>query len=391
MIDKLNLRRKLNSEAGLTLLEVLAVVGILGLIGTTLGAVMLSQYESWEFTSGRLQLLNEADLITAYLERDTLEAGSFYLQGESLYLQQDRSGDGTVDRTVAYSSDGEGHFSRLVSYGSHLPRVEDEEYTLSSTPEAVNFSSPSRNELLVEATLEAGERARKIEKSYYVSDAERERGSGGNLDLQGKSSYVALDSQLDRDGYRELTLAVSLEIGADEELEDSGAAGVIYGFDDNEYFNLEVDDNGRLCLNINSGSSTYHISSNTVLTPGEIYTAAVTLDKEGDMKIYINGELDTSAHYAGLSGGYGSGNTRYGFIGTDSQATSFDGGHTDNYFSGRIYWLQYWNRALTEGQLEIYTGGNISGEEQGLLSFYRFAKNDPVVYDSVGNGHGLRR
>ena len=76
-----------------------------------------------------------------------------------------------------------------------------------------------------------------------------------------------------------------------------------------------------------------------------------------DKKIYVDGELKDSDACHNCQP-LGSGVTRYGFIGTGSLATTFDGLKTDNYFNGLIDDVLIVNRALTDEEiLDLYHRG----------------------------------
>ena len=383
---KITGQKILFNNSGFSLLELLAVISIISFLSLTLGMVFVNQFNFWEVSSNHLQLINEANLLSMYLKQDIAESIDFELDEDKLYLHQDRTGDGIIDRVVKYVADSEisNQLKRVISYQDHLPSIQPSENIITLSLEEMNFVAAEQYELEAEIKLAMGSQQKEIDRSFSFT-GKPQANRGYSLNFSDSNDYVALNNFMGHSDYQELTLVSRIKVY------DTG--GTIYGFDGTEYFSLMVGDNGFLKFDINMGDSTYSFSGNTVLNKGQEYNVAVVLetvsDTEKQFYMYIDGELDYSTSLYTSESGFGSGNTRYGFMGVDSEAEVFNGDRADNYFQGQIYWFQHWNKALTEEQLEIYKNSAISGEEHELKAYYGINRQDSILYDYSDNNHGI--
>lgn len=363
---------QLNTEAGFSLLELVAVMAVLGLLASSLGMTLTNQFRFWEFGSNRVQVINEANLVKSYLKQDIAESISYELTEAGFDLEQDRNGDGNIERVISYQDEG-GQLKRSVSYESYLPDVEGEERIIATTFAGLeNGEESSDYQLDLELEFLAGDAREKLTKSFYLADRQSSN-LNNSLEFDGSEEYVALDHYLAGADYEELTLLAKIK-----PTEDSG---VIYGFDENNYFSLGLDD-GNWEFKINGQSFDFE----TTIDVGEEAIVGVSVN-QGEVNSYINGEFDNLGDLNNDT--FGSGNTSYGFLGVDSRANSFDGARANDYFAGQIYWLQHWDKALTEQQLDIYSSVKISGKEDGLRAYYPIRQDDEVLYDYLGERHGV--
>ncbi len=370
--------KQLNSEAGFSLLELIAVMAVLGLLASSLGMTLSNQFRFWEFNSNRLQVINEIRLVSSYLSQDIAQATSYDWTGDELILRQDRTGNGNIERIVSYRVDSK-QLERVLSYQDNLPEVDSTKQVLTTTfADFESKDSSNNHQLDLKLEFAVGDVEEKLTKSFYLGDRRNSR-LNNSLEFDGNQDYVALEHYLAGADYEELTLLA--KIRTTEE------SGVIYGFNENEYFSLGIA-NGNLNFKI-AGED---FSNNDVINDGETYILAVTV-VEDEVELYSkqfeDDEFDNRTEHNIFSNTFGSGNPSYGFLGVDSRASSFDGTRGNDYFEGQIYWLQHWDKALTEQQLDIYSSAILSGEEDGLKAYYPIKEQDEILYDYLGQNHGL--
>ncbi len=86
--------------------------------------------------------------------------------------------------------------------------------------------------------------------------------------------------------------------------------------------------------------------STTRVDDGEWHLIVGVFDN-GTSTIYIDGHAERPASGGSL---LGTGNVRYGFVGTGSEATAFDGAQTTNYFIGDLDDVRIYERALSSAE-----------------------------------------
>lgn len=161
------------------------------------------------------------------------------------------------------------------------------------------------------------------------------------LEMDGGNDYIAIEDMFYQGYYPEHSVEAWIRTT------DSGNQ-IIASFDRSEYWRLGIDGNGAgagevsWCVNTDSGIK--DMGSNTRVDDG-LWHHVVGVYDNGDMYIYIDGVLDAS-----YSGGtqMGDTSTRYGFVGTGSEASSYNGTTgPNNYFDGDIAVFRVWNKALS--------------------------------------------
>ncbi len=113
------------------------------------------------------------------------------------------------------------------------------------------------------------------------------------------------------------------------------------------------------------------LSSTSAIDDGNWHHVAAVYDN-GIATIYINGVADGTTS---LGATFGTGLTRFGFVGTGSKADAFNGlqGPTD-FFAGAIDEVRIWNMARTPAATEAERFSQFSGSESGLVLYYDFEK-----------------
>jgi len=138
----------------------------------------------------------------------------------------------------------------------------------------------------------------------------------------------------------------------------SNAMQAISSFDRSDYWRLEVSGyapDGLVGWSVATSTGTIDLAGITRVDDGQWHHVAGVFDN-GAMRIYVDGRLETWA-----TGGptFGSANVRYGFIGSQSEATSFDGDRSNapGLFDGALDDVRIYQTALSdEDILEVMRG-----------------------------------
>lgn len=124
---------------------------------------------------------------------------------------------------------------------------------------------------------------------------------------------------------------------------------IIVSSDRNEYWRVGIgsDSTDGILWTVSSSDKVSSISQ-TELQNGEWHHIVVSFDASlaNDHKMFVNGSLDSEFNV--YSGGIGSNNTSYTFIGTGSEASTFDGSNGPNQFiDGYLSDVRVYHRGLT--------------------------------------------
>jgi hypothetical protein len=169
---------------------------------------------------------------------------------------------------------------------------------------------------------------------------------GDALDLGGVGDYVAIQN-LNYAGpnHPEVTVCAWIRTSNSNDK-------VIASFDRNEYWRLEINGSGagpgQVGWDVRTDTGQVDYGSSTRVDDGLWRHVAGVFDN-GTLIIYIDGNPEPSA-----SGGstFGTGTTRYGFLGVGSEASSFDGNKgPTNYFDGDLDDFRIYDVALSQGQI----------------------------------------
>ncbi|MFA9372432.1 MAG: HYR domain-containing protein [Labilibaculum antarcticum] len=191
--------------------------------------------------------------------------------------------------------------------------------------------------------------------------------SGGDqvMSFDGTDSYIALDLNYNSTtAIPEMTVAAWVKVGP----ASGGGGWSILDFDRSEYFNFTI---GGI-----NASDVYHVSFNTRSLSGNIHDFN-SLSTIGDDQwhfvvgvynstgkyIYIDGVLDNSISPVHSGIALGSTNARYAFIGTGSEASTFDGAKNGGrIFDGNIADVWYFESSITStDELNGLSQGTIPG------------------------------
>jgi len=168
-----------------------------------------------------------------------------------------------------------------------------------------------------------------------------------NLDFDGTNDYAAITNFF----YNSSTIT-ELSVEAWVKTSNSGNQ-IIASFDRSDYWRLGINGDGaaagRVAWNLNTSGGILDMGSVTRVDDGNWHHVAGTYDN-GLASIYIDGELDISLT---MGTTIGSGNTRFGFVGVGSEASTYNGPRGPSYyFNGEIDELRVWNKSLTEVEIK---------------------------------------
>ncbi len=137
----------------------------------------------------------------------------------------------------------------------------------------------------------------------------------------------------------------------------------IVSFDRNEYWRFEIGGNnggmgpGRLGFETMTDAGQLDFGGNALVNDGNWHHVAAVYDN-GTVNLYVDGWLDATTS---MGTGFGSGNTRYGFIGSRSEATYFDhtdyGGHNEKW-AGSLDDVRIYDKGLTRDDVLLVMRGD---------------------------------
>jgi len=193
---------------------------------------------------------------------------------------------------------------------------------------------------------------------------------GQAIHLDGIDDYVAIQNlNYARTGYTAWTVCSWIRTS-------SNLMQAIASFDRSEYWRLEVGpsayaDVGQLGWEVDvSPDGQVDLLSTMLVNDGQWHHVAGVFDS-GQMILYIDGKIDALASGGSTSG---TGTTRYGFIGSQSEAAVFDGNRsgTPGPFDGDLDDVRIYERALSQAEIAnlagVPAGGTLRQPLQPLLS-----------------------
>lgn len=193
--------------------------------------------------------------------------------------------------------------------------------------------------------------------------------------FDGNNDFAAIENMYyEGSSYQELTVETWLKTN------DAGNQ-IIASFDRSEYWRVEINGigagNGRVGFDLLTSSGIVDFGSNTRVDDGEWHHVACVFNN-GTLNIYIDGILDATTSSGGT---FGSGVTRYGFLGVGSESNIYNGATGPNdYFNGEMDEFKIWNRALSQLEIRTNMTKHISGKSNGLEAYYKF---DDISNDTI--------
>jgi len=152
---------------------------------------------------------------------------------------------------------------------------------------------------------------------------------------------------------------------------------IIASYDRTEYWRLEISGSGagpgQIGFDVSTDAGVLDFGGTTRIDDGLWHHVAGVIDN-GTISIYIDGVLDTST-VSGTT--FGTGISRYGFLGVGSEADVFDGTTgPNNYFDGEMGNFRLWSVARTQTEIQQSISRCLNGPQSGL----------DVVYTMNGSG-----
>lgn len=210
------------------------------------------------------------------------------------------------------------------------------------------------------------------------------------IQFDGGSDYLALDQLALTGTYDQVTTCAVFRTGfSGPDYDDNWA---LIDFDRSEYFNFYVEGDGQVGFSYSTASATDNSSSASTFNDSIPHVACAIYDntQANDTQIRVDGsvELNTDRESLGAQIGSGTAETRYGFIGDGSEASSFSGSRNNVYFEGSIgEVLLYFDQ--THSSLELEQIETYLALKFGIpLSHDYVASNDTVIWDAAAmNGY----
>ncbi|NMA75583.1 MAG: LamG domain-containing protein, partial [Bacteroidales bacterium] len=195
------------------------------------------------------------------------------------------------------------------------------------------------------------------------------------LRFDGVDDYVDCgnDSSLDITG--DLTIEILMKADTDTPTAGGVVKGTVGVWASNSYGLRNSNNNLRFF--ISNGSATEFV--NIPVPKGEMcHIAGITSRADGKLYGYLNCEKVVE------------GNRTIQSINVTTNPLNigrpFLGGAS---LKGEIYEVRIWNKALTEEELLQYKDRKLTGNETGLVAYYKFDEGTgTTAYDSAGNNHG---
>ncbi|MEM9325940.1 MAG: Ig-like domain-containing protein, partial [Bacteroidota bacterium] len=222
-----------------------------------------------------------------------------------------------------------------------------------------------------------------VARSTITSMSAPRAGFGTGLDLDGSNDYIAItDYSYASTNLTEVTVEAWIRT-------TSEGNQVIASFDRSEYWRLEVNGasagDGLLGWGVDTNSGTLALQATTYISDGQWHHVAGVYDN-GEGRIYVDGALQGTTT-RGVR--FGSGQTRFGFIGTGSEANSFNGSRGPNdEFNGQIDEVRIWSIARTSEEIKQSIYSQLTGAEPGLEVYYEFEEGSGLnTVDRTGSGN----
>ena len=229
----------------------------------------------------------------------------------------------------------------------------------------------------VEVTVQAidGEYSREMVFGVGVFDAVPIAGFGNMFTADGENDYIDCGNGANLNDLDEIT--VSFWVNLNDNTYDQGVVGKTDGLS-GWYFQYRAPSTYRMMkFNLkNQNGQTKYIYSNSQLDADTWYFIAGTYDGV-DMKLYVNGELDTLDTFSSVSG----------IMNADRNLEFCKRGSA--YLNGALDNVTVWNYAMNENEVKGLMNKIVDGSESGLLGGWALDENYGTnTVDAIGNNNG---
>ncbi|MBT6711269.1 MAG: LamG domain-containing protein, partial [Candidatus Marinimicrobia bacterium] len=152
---------------------------------------------------------------------------------------------------------------------------------------------------------------------------------------------------------------------------------------DNTWYIIELTSGGTIQYEITdgySGSGDYSLTTGNIsVNDDEWHLISVLFDRDDAGFIYVDGELDASGTISSHSGDLS--NNEPLEIGVDLN-------HITQYADGKLDDISFWNKVLTEGEIQASMSTSLSGSENGLVGYWNFNEGTgTTLTDQTSNGN----
>ncbi len=207
-------------------------------------------------------------------------------------------------------------------------------------------------------------------------------GSGtpaNGLNFDGSDDYISVGNN---NGVFDFSNGLTVEAWINADALSNTASTVSKFANGEREFSLLLLSSGVMEYSISlDGSAEQFFSGSTNLSAGTWYHIALTYDGS-TMRAFVNGTADGTNSIAGTV--YSGASELY--IGARSE------GSISRYFDGSIDEVRIWNVARSQSELQNHMNSELSGNETGLVSYYRFnqgtAAGNNAGVNSVSNAVG---
>ena len=195
------------------------------------------------------------------------------------------------------------------------------------------------------------------------------------LNFDGIDDYVEIDETELIDDYPFTMCAWIKTNGFSDPNEDMVIMNIAHDDKSDRYYGIFIgeDENGKACIRARKGSE-YTKAGTTILTDNEWHFVVGVFASKIDRRLYVDGVLEAS-------------DLRNKIFDNDADVTVFGrwGDETPNsYFHGDINDVQLWDIALTLAQITLYYNNSPTGNEMGLVGFWKFdTGSGSTVYDET--------
>lgn len=200
---------------------------------------------------------------------------------------------------------------------------------------------------------------------YFV--AEFDTGTTTNaLAFDGSNDYVAIDNfSYAGTAYTEVTVEAWIRT-------TDGGNQIIVSYDRSEYWRFEINGEGagtgQIAFEVLTDAGQHDFGGTILVNDGLWHHVAGVFDN-GTSTVYVDGVLDDSATVGTT---FGTGVTRYGFVGVGSEASTYNGTTgPNNYFNGDLAEIRVWNRALSQAEIISNMNRCLLNSMDSLWLYYR--------------------